>query len=135
MLGDLEPTSIAAGDVRRNIRRIYESGKCKSPVASSVIGVDAAGNYHAVGFIRISDDSVASSKVAMRNQLFPATTALLTEEVLIHELYQELLDVIRGRGRLVSRAELGAAIAAFRMRYKIKTGPPSTPPTSASGAL
>jgi hypothetical protein len=135
MLRDLEPTSIVGGDVRKQIRRIYESGKCRSPVASSVIGVDASGTYHAVAFIRITDESVASSKVAFRNQLFPATTAVLVEEVLIHELYQELLDVIRGRGRAVSRAELGAAIAAFRMRYKIKSGPPSTPPSSASGAL
>jgi hypothetical protein len=135
MLGDLEPTSMVAGDVRKQIRRIYESGKCKSPVASSVIGVDAAGTYHAVAFIRVSEEAVASSKVAFRNQLFPSTTLVLVEEILIHELYQELLDVIRGRGRLVSRAELGAAIAAFRMRYKIKSGPPSNPPGSASGAL
>jgi len=122
-LADIEPTSMIQGDVRKHIRRIYESGKCKSPVASSVVGVDAAGNYHSVGFIRITDEAVASSKVALRNQLFPATTATLIEEVLIHELYQELLDVIRGRGRLVSRAELGAAISAFRMRFKVKTAP------------
>jgi len=127
-LSELEPAAMVAGDVRKHIRRIYESGKCKSPVPSSVIGVDPAGNHHAVGFIRVTDESVASSKVALRNQLFPATTAVLVEEVLIHELYQELLDVIRGRGRLVSRAELGAAIAAFRMRYKVKSGPPSNPP-------
>jgi uncharacterized protein DUF2726 len=131
---DLDTSSGAAGDVRKNIRRIYESGKCRSPVPSSVIGVDVAGNYHAVGFIRVTDDSVASAKVALRNQLFPATAAVLIEEILIHELYQELLDVIRGRGRLVTRAELGATIAAFRMRYKVKGGPVSAPPSTMPGS-
>ena len=116
--------------MRRLIRRIYESGKCKSPVASTVIGVDAAGTFHAVAFIRVTDETVASAKVALRNQHFPATTALIVEDILIHELYQELLDVIRGRGRPVSRAELGAAIAAFRMRYKIKANPLTNPPSS-----
>ncbi|MRG95305.1 DUF2726 domain-containing protein [Polyangium spumosum] len=127
---EFDPTTGALGDVRKNIRRIYESGKCKSPVASSVIGVDAAGNFHAVGFVRVTDEAVASSKIAMRNQLFPATTNTLVDEMLLYELYQELLDCIRGRGRLVSRAELGATIAAFRMRYKVKAVPPSMPPGS-----
>lgn len=132
--GDFEPTSTTAGDVRKHIRRIYESGKCKSPVTSSVIGVDASGTYHAVGFIRVTDDSVASTKIALRNQHFPATTATLVDDVLLHELYQELLDCLRGRGRLVMRAELGATIAAFRMRYKVKTPAPSMPPAPASSA-
>ncbi|MDI1477418.1 DUF2726 domain-containing protein [Polyangium sp. y55x31] len=127
---EFDPTTGALGDVRRNIRRIYESGKCKSPVASSVIGVDAAGNFHAVGFVRVTDEAVASSKIAVRNQLFPATTNTLVDEMLLYELYQELLECIRGRGRLVSRAELGATIAAFRMRYKVKAVPPSMPPGS-----
>lgn len=130
--GEIEPTSAMSGDVRKQIRRIYESGKCKSPVCSTVVGVDAAGTFHAVGFIRITDENVASAKIAFRNQLFPATTQMLVEEILIHELYQELLDVIRGRGRMVSRAELGAAIAAFRMRYKIKANPLTNPPSSSS---
>jgi hypothetical protein len=128
---DIEGAGGGAGDVRKHIRRLYESGKCRSPVPSSVIGVDVAGNYHAVGFIRVTDESVASAKVALRNHLFPTTTTVLTEEILVYELYQELLDVIRGRGRLVTRAELGATIAAFRMRYKVRTGgPASTPPGS-----
>jgi hypothetical protein len=131
---DLDTSSGAAGEVRKNIRRIYESGKCRSPVPSSVIGIDVGGTHHAVGFIRVTDDAVASAKVALRNQLFPATTAVLIEEILIHELYQELLDVIRGRGRLVTRAELGATIAAFRMRYKIKGGPTSVPPSTLPGS-
>ncbi len=129
--GDNDPSSSgSAADVRRQIRRIYDSGKCKSPVPSSIIGTDAAGNYHAVGFIRVTDDSVASAKIAFRNQMFPASSTMVAEELLIQELYQELLDVIRGRGRLVSRAELGAAISAFRMRFKLKTGPSSTPTNS-----
>ena len=127
---EFDPTTGALGDVRKNIRRIYESGKCKSPVASSVIGVDPAGNFHAVGFVRVTDEAVASSKIALRNQLFPATTNILVDEMLLYELYQELLECIRGRGRLVSRAELGATIAAFRMRYKVKAVPPSMPPGS-----
>ncbi len=127
---EFEPGSGSLGDVRKNIRRIYESGKCKSPVASSVIGVDPAGNFHAVGFVRVTDEAVASSKIALRNQHFPSTTNALVDEVLIYELYQELLECIRGRGRLVSRAELGATIAAFRMRYKVKAIPPSMPPGS-----
>ena len=134
VMPDLDTSSGAAGDVRKNIRRIYESGKCRSPVPSSVIGADVGGTFHAVGFIRVTDDAVASAKVALRNQLFPATTAVLIEEILIHELYQELLDVIRGRGRLVTRAELGATIAAFRMRYKVKGGPTSAPPSTLPGS-
>lgn len=117
-------------DVRKNIRRVYESGKCRSPIPSSLMGVDLIGTHHAVGFLRVTDETVACSRIALRVQNFPASVNELVEEILLHELYHELLDVIRGRGRSVSRAELGATISTFRMRYKIKSTPASVPPTT-----
>jgi len=115
-------------DVRKNIRRVYESGKCRSPIPSSLMGVDLIGTHHAVGFLRVTDETVACSRIALRAQNFPASVNELVEEILLHELYHELLDVIRGRGRSVTRAELGATISTFRMRYKIKGNPASVPP-------
>lgn len=115
-------------DVRKNIRRVYESGKCRSPIPSSLMGVDVIGTHHAVGFLRVTDETVACSRIALRIQNFPASVNELIEEILLHELYHELLDVIRGRGRSVTRAELGATISTFRMRYKIKANPASVPP-------
>ncbi len=122
------PVSGVFADVRKNIRRVYESGKCRSPIPSSLIGVDLIGTHHAVGFLRITEDTVACSRIALRAQLFPTSMNELVEEILLHELYQELLDVIRGRGRSVTRAELGATISTFRMRYKVKGTPASVPP-------
>ena len=124
------PMSGVLTDVRKNIRRVYESGKCRSPIPSSLIGVDLIGTHHAVGFLRVTDDTVACSRIALRAQGFPASVTQLVEEILLHELYHELLDVIRGRGRSVTRAELGATISTFRMRYKIKSSPASVPPTT-----
>jgi hypothetical protein len=121
-------TGVAA-DVRKNIRRVYESGKCRSPIPSSLMGVDLIGTHHAVGFLRVTDETVACSRIAVRVQNFPAAVTELVEEILLHELYHELLDVIRGRSRSVSRAELGATISTFRMRYKIKSAPASPPHT------
>lgn len=123
-------TAAGLADVRKNIRRVYESGKCRSPIPSSLMGVDLIGTHHAVGFLRVTDDTVACSRIALRVQNFPASVNELVEEILLHELYHELLDVIRGRGRSVSRAELGATISTFRMRYKIKATPASVPPTT-----
>ncbi len=127
---DRGPMSGALSDIRKNIRRVYESGKCRSPIPSSLIGVDLIGTHHAVGFLRVTDETVACSRIALRSQGFPASMTELVEEILLHELHQELLDVIRGRGRSVTRAELGATISTFRMRYKIKSSPASVPPTS-----
>jgi hypothetical protein len=124
------PVSGVFADVRKNIRRVHESGKCRSPIPSSLMGVDLIGTHHAVGFLRITEDSVACSRIALRAQLFPTSMNELVEEILLHELYQELLDVIRGRGRSVTRAELGATISTFRMRYKVKGTPASVPPAS-----
>jgi hypothetical protein len=124
------PMSGVVADVRKNIRRVYESGKCRSPIPSSLMGVDLIGTHHAVGFLRVTDETVACSRIALRAQNFPASINELIEEILLHELYHELLDVIRGRGRSVTRAELGATISTFRMRYKIKGNPASVPPTS-----
>lgn len=124
------PMSGVLTDVRKNIRRVYESGKCRSPIPSALIGVDLIGTHHAVGFLRVTDDTVACSRIALRAQGFPASVTELVEEILLHELYHELLDVIRGRGRSVTRAELGATISTFRMRYKIKSSPASVPPTT-----
>lgn len=92
------------------------------------MGVDVIGTHHAVGFLRVTDETVACSRIALRIQNFPASVNELIEEILLHELYHELLDVIRGRGRSVTRAELGATISTFRMRYKIKANPASVPP-------
>ena len=75
-------------------------------------------------------EAVASSKISLRNQHFPATTNTLVDEMLLYELYQELLECIRGRGRLVSRGERGALVAAVRLRDKVKAVPPSMPPGS-----
>jgi len=123
-------SSSVVTDVRKNIRRVYESGKCRSPIPSSLMGVDLIGTHHAVGFLRVTDETVACSRIALRAQAFPASVTELVEEILLHELYHELLDVIRGRGRSVTRAELGATISTFRMRYKIKSTPASVPPTT-----
>ncbi|HRI70347.1 MAG TPA: hypothetical protein PK156_39215 [Polyangium sp.] len=123
------PMSGGQMDARKNIRRVYESGKCRSPIPSSLMGVDLIGTHHAVGFLRITDENVACSRIALRVQGFPASANELVEEILLHELYHELLDVIRGRCRSVTRAELGATIATFRMRYKVKGNPASVPPT------
>jgi hypothetical protein len=122
------PMSGQLNDARKNIRRVYESGKCRSPIPSSLMGVDLIGTHHAVGFLRVTDESVACSRIALRAQGFPATMTELVEEILLHELHHELLDVIRGRGRSVTRAELGATISTFRMRYKVKGNPASVPP-------
>jgi hypothetical protein len=94
------------------------------------MGVDLIGTHHAVGFLRVTDEAVACSRIVLRAQNFPASVTELVEEILVHELYQELLDVIRGRGRSVTRAELGATISTFRMRYKIKNTPASAPPST-----
>lgn len=129
---DRAPMSGMSGgltDARKNIRRVYESGKCRSPIPSSLMGVDLIGTHHAVGFLRVTDENVACSRIALRVQGFPTTAKELVEEILLHELYHELMDVIRGRSRSVTRAELGAMIATFRMRYKIKANPASVPPT------
>lgn len=123
------PMSGMSADVRKNIRRVYESGKCRSPIPSSLVGVDIIGTHHAVGFLRVTDETVACSRIALRAQAFPANVNELIEEILLHELQHELLDVIRGRGRSVTRAELGATISTFRMRYKVKGSPASVPPT------
>ncbi|MBK9259024.1 MAG: hypothetical protein IPM54_04240 [Polyangiaceae bacterium] len=117
-------------DVRKSIRRVYDAGKCRSPIPSSLMGVDLIGTHHAVGFLRITDENVACSRIALRAQLFPTSIPELVEEILIHELYHELLEVIRGRGRSVTRAELGATISTFRMRYKVKGTPASVPPAT-----
>lgn len=122
------PMSGGLLDARKSIRRVYESGKCRSPIPSSLMGVDLIGTHHAVGFLRITDENVACSRLALRVQGFPASANELVEEILLHELYHELLDVIRGRCRSVTRAELGATIATFRMRYKVKANPASVPP-------
>lgn len=124
------PVPAMFADARKNIRRVYESGKCRSPIPSALIGVDLIGTHHAVGFLRITDDTVACSRIALRAHVFPASMPDLVEEVLLHELYHELLDVIRGKGRSVTRAELGATISTFRMRYKVKATPASVPPAT-----
>jgi hypothetical protein len=117
-------------DVRKSIRRVYESGKCRSPIPSLLIGADMIGTHHAVGFLRITDDSVACARIALRAQTFPASTKELVEEILLQELHHEMLEVLRGRAQSVSRAELGAMISTFRMRYKVKASPSNPPPGS-----
>jgi hypothetical protein len=114
-------------DVRKSIRRVYESGKCRSPIPSLLVGADMMGTHHAVGFIRVTDETVACARIALRAQLFPASTKDLVEGILLQELHHELLEVIRGRAQSVTRAELGAMISTFRMRYKVKGTPASAP--------
>jgi hypothetical protein len=105
-------------DIRSKLQALAESGKCWDSAPACVIGKDTAGNYHAIGWLRVSPSTAVLVKTAMRNQMFPISVRDILREIVAFALYQRLLNVLAGTEHPISQQELKTETTLFKKRYE-----------------
>jgi hypothetical protein len=107
-------------DSRIQIRRLSMTGKCSDPIPSHIVGADEEDNCHAIGWCRVTPDTVVWVKTAMRAQLFPVSTSEALSEIVIHDLYRKLVAVIEAQDRAVPLSQFKPVLAQFKTKYQLR---------------
>ena len=110
-------------DIRSKLQALAESGKSWDSAPSCVLGKDTSGNYHAIGWLRVSPSTAVLVKTAMRNQMFPISASEILREIVVFALYQRLLSVLEGTEHPISQQELSTEITLFKTRYEFAGAP------------
>jgi hypothetical protein len=108
-----------SGPLRIKIQNLCQAGKCKDFAPSEVIGVDSNGNYHALGWLRISDDTAVLAETGMRSQQFPIILSDILGELLVYELYDQVTDYLAGKLRGQPLSEIRHKLEVFKSSYKL----------------
>lgn len=86
--------SLEASD---NVMKLFEDGKVYDPGISFYIGRDKNDNYHAIGFILINAEEGVMAFTGMHKQLFPLPESDILDEIIVCEVYSELVDVLNSK--------------------------------------
>jgi len=120
-----------SADVRCKIERLYDQGRYLDPCPSCFVGRDSEGNYRAIAYVRITEATAVRSRTAMRNQQFPVPTCDVLGAIVVHDLYQKVMDVLQKLDSPIPIEELATELDHFRERFEMVSsstygGPPAS---------
>jgi hypothetical protein len=104
-----------------NIRSLAESGRCLDDVPSHIIGVDDRSRYHAISWLRISEARGLVAQTAVHSEHFRISLRDVLEELVIYDLHEELVRVLRGRASAQSLDGIRARVDAFQSVYETES--------------
>lgn len=104
-------------DVAAKIRELSEAGKIVGRVPSHIIGRDGRGTYHALGYLRVTQDEGVCAETGMRAQQFPIIEAEMLGEILVFDVHEALLDVLSGKTKATPLTEIFAKADEYRKLY------------------
>ncbi len=105
--------------IRRHIQKLCFSGAILDIAPSQLIGRDAEGNFHAISFIRITEDNGVMSESGMRSQLFPVSEIEALDEIITYAVYDRLTLALDATIPTESKKIIEARIADFVAEYRI----------------
>jgi hypothetical protein len=106
-----------SADVRCRIEKLSESGCCIDPGPSCLVGTDNAGNYRALAYIRVTEQNAVFSLTGMRPQRFRVPTSEVLESIAVHDLFENLMEVLDGRQCPVAIEVLRRKLDEFRGKF------------------
>jgi hypothetical protein len=106
-------------DAREEMRKLFEQGKCYSPGPSYLIGTDKNGNYHAIAYMKTTKEKGIYITTGMRNQLFPIEISDCLAEIAMLELYDRLMDTIKGKNHELESHIIQKQCEIFKDKYSL----------------
>ncbi len=106
-----------SADVCCRIEKLSENGRCADPIPSCLVGEDKAGNYRAISYIRINERQAVFSLTGMRPQQFQVPASEVLEAIAVHDLYENLMEVLEGRQCSVAVDVLAKKLDDFRAKF------------------
>ncbi len=105
------------------IHNLFDAGHIKNPIPSHMIARDEKGNYHAIAWIYVTDHRGVYVESGMRSQLFTPVLILgILEEILIIELYERLVRVLKGEQEPLLSWEIKLRLQQFKQSYPLASG-------------
>jgi hypothetical protein len=102
-----------SANVRLKIQEYRLNGRVLDMMPSLLIGMDGNGNYRAIAFLRIDEETGVFTKTGMRTQRFPVAESEALDEIVVCELYEALKETLNGDRDPTSRAKIEEGIREF----------------------
>ncbi len=80
-------------DLRIKIETFSKENKCIDYTSSEWIGKDELDTYHGISWLMIDEKNGVYTQTVMRNKRFPIVVSEVLSEILIFQLYEELVRV------------------------------------------
>ncbi|MCY8267083.1 hypothetical protein MOC48_12055, partial [Bacillus haynesii] len=106
-------------DIRNEIRKLSEKKQIKSLIPNAWIGTDNNGNYYGISWLYIDNETGVFTTSGIKGQRFPVSESELLEEIMIFDLYEQLLGFFNNKRRSVSNREIFKRINEFEKKYRI----------------
>lgn len=100
-------------EINDKVRELSDAGRCWSPGVSSILGVDARGTYHAVGYLEIDGTSGVVCQTAMRAQQFPIEMDDILPQIVEFQVYERLEEVLSGAREAEDADEIVQRLQVF----------------------
>lgn len=106
-------------DIRNEIRKLSEQGKIKSLIPNVWIGTDKNGNYYGISWLYIDNETGLFTISGMKAQRFPISESDLLEEIMIFDLYEQLLGFFDNKSRSVLNQAIFKMVNEFERKYRM----------------
>ncbi|PED69294.1 DUF2726 domain-containing protein [Bacillus pseudomycoides] len=106
-------------DIKNEIRKLSEKKQIKSLIPNTWIGTDNNGNYYGISWLYIDNETGVFTTSGIKAQRFPVSESELLEEIMIFDLYEQLLGFFNNKRRSVMNREIFKRINEFEKKYRI----------------
>jgi hypothetical protein len=105
-------------DVRIAFKRYHEQGKCIDSGPSIFVGSDETGAFRAIAYIAVTGTIVLFAETAMRAQRFNAPCIEIVQAIVDHQIYDQFVDLMKGRTDGLSLDTIGDEVRWYRQHYE-----------------
>lgn len=106
-------------DIRNEIRTLSRKKRIKSLIPNTWIGKDSYSNYYGISWLYVDDKTGLFTTSGMKAQNFPVLESNLLEEIMIFDLYEQLLEFLDNKRRSISYQSISKRINEFEEKYKL----------------
>ena len=106
--------------LQAQIQRLHEAGKCVDRTPNHIIGQDDKGDYHALCWLRMTEEEVVLAETGMRRQGFPIHLCDILWQIAVYELYEELKRFLRAEAAAHDLEHVRTRVAEYRESYLIR---------------
>lgn len=106
-------------DIRNEIRTLFGKKRIKSLTPNTWIGKDSKSNYYGISWLYVDNKTGLFTTSGMKAQNFPVLESDLLEEIMIFDLYEQLLEFLDNQRRSISNQSISKRINEFEKKYKL----------------
>jgi hypothetical protein len=108
-----------SADAQVALQRLGDTRKISEPIPSNYVGIDKAGTYRCLSWIKVTPSEYAVVTTGMRLQQFPIIQSELISEIAVCDLYEKVQAILSGKANSISESQFQAMLKGYEKRYKM----------------